>query len=110
MEHKWSELRLWNGGECPVGLDEMVWVLYGDMDNNISSAGDYYWSHNGESGDIIAYRVEVKPAPLIERWVNVFTDACGKERVASLLWDTEIAARIVAGPDARQILLREVRE
>lgn len=112
MEHKWSELRLWNGGECPVGLDEMVWVLYGDMGNNISSAGDYYWSHNGESGDIIAYRVEVKPAPLIERWVNVFTDSCGKEWVYDLSYSTERDAQDAASGNmnVRQVLLREVRE
>jgi len=109
MEHKWSELRLWNGGECPVGLDEMVWVLYGDMDNNISSAGDYYWSHNGESGDIIAYRVEVKPAPLIERWANVYTRDDG-ELVVGLLFKTESLALAAANEGARQILLREVRE
>ncbi len=109
MEHKWSELRLWNGGECPVGLDEMVWVLYGDMGNNISSAGDYYWSHNGESGDIIAYRVEVKPKPLIERWANVYTRDDG-ELVVGLLFKTESLALAAANTGARQILLREIRE
>lgn len=112
MEHKWSELRLWKGGECPVGLDEMVWVLFDDMDKRYGFARDYHWSHDGGPWNIIAYRVEVKPAPLIERWVNVSTDACGKERVSILLWDTESAARIVASGDmnVRQVLLREVRE
>lgn len=110
MEHKWSELRLWNGGECPVGPDDRVWVLLEDMESRDCFARDYSWLHEYGLSNIIAYRVEVKPAPLIERWVNVFTDSCGKERVASLLCDTESAARIVAGPGARQILLREVRE
>jgi hypothetical protein len=75
----------------------------------MSSAGDYYWSHNGESGDIIAYRVEVKPAPLIERWANVYTRDDG-ELVVGLLFKTESLALAAANEGARQILLREVRE
>ena len=112
MEHKWSELRLWKGGECPVGPDEMVWVLYEDMDDSIDAARRYYWSHKGEPVDIIAYRVEVKPAPLIERWANVFTHDDGDEFIAGGLFYTKNAAlKAVPGHmDARQILLREVRE
>ena len=109
---EWSELRLWNGGECPVGPDEMVWVLFEDMSHDRGVACRYRWSHQGWPGDIIAYRVEVKPAPLIERWVNVFTDSDGKDVVSGLLSPTKIAALEAShGPmAARQILLREVRE
>lgn len=110
MEQKWSELRLWNGGICPVGPDEMVWVLYEDMCEERARARHCRWLRKGEPADIIAYRVEVKPAPLIERWVNVYTDADGVEWAGDTYYDTKNAARIAAGPDARQILLREVRE
>ena len=112
MEQKWSELRLWNGGICPVGPDEMVWVLLEDMSHGSAAACDYAWSHHGWPGDIIAYRVEVKPKPLIEMWANVFIDSDGDEFVAGALFRTKSAALGAArGPmDARQILLREVRE
>ena len=109
---EWSELRLWKGGECPVGPDEMVWVLFDDMDKRYGFAGDYDWSHDGGPWNIIAYRVEVKPKPLIEMWANVFIDSDGDEFVAGALFRTKSAALGAArGPmDARQILLREVRE
>lgn len=112
MEVKWSELRLWNGGICPVGPDDLVWVLYEDMDDSIDAARRYYWSHKGEPVDIIAYRVEVKPAPLIERWANVRTDSHGKERVYDLSYSTERDAQDAASGNmnVRQVLLREVRE
>lgn len=117
MEVKWSELRLWNGGICPVGPDDLVWVLFDDMENRSGFARDYHWSRADFAAlNIIAYRVEVKPAPLIERWVNVFTDACGKEHVSGLIHQTKRHAQDAASDVVtfqlrhRQILLREVRE
>ena len=112
MKREWSELRLWKGGDCPVGPDEMVWVLLETMGNRIGLARFLYWSHEGLSSDIIAYRVEVKPAPLIERWVNVRTDSHGKEWVYDLSYSTERDAQDAASGNmnVRQILLREVRE
>lgn len=110
---EWSELRLWNGGECPVGPDEMVCVLFDDMENRSGFARDYHWSRADFAAlNIIAYRVEVKPAPLIEMWANVFTDSDGDEFVTGALFRTKSDALGAAlGPmDARQILLREVRE
>ena len=38
---EWSELRLWNGGECPVGPDEMVCVLFDDKVCDGQSGGRY---------------------------------------------------------------------
>lgn len=113
MKVKWSELRLWNGGICPVGPDDLVWVLFDDMENRSGFARDYHWSRADFAAlDIIAYRVEVKPAPLIERWVNVRTDSHGKERVYDLSYSTERDAQDAASGNmnVRQVLLREVRE
>lgn len=116
MEQKWSELRLWNGGICPVGPDDRVCVLFDDMDKRYGFARDYDWSHDGGPWNIIAYRVEVKPAPLIERWANVFTDADGAEHVSDLIHQTKRHAQDAASGVVtfqlryRQILLREVRE
>lgn len=109
MEQKWSELRLWNGGECPVGPDDRVWVLLEDMESRDCFARDYSWLHEYGLSNIIAYRVEVKPAPLIERWANVYTRDDG-ELVVGLLFKTESLALAAANEGARQILLREVRE
>lgn len=109
MEQKWSELRIWKGGECPVGPDELVWVLLEDMSHDRAVACRYRWSHQGWPGDIIAYRVGVKPKPLIERWANVYTRDDG-ELVVGLLFKTESLALAAANTGASQILLREVRE
>jgi len=110
MERKWSELRLWNGGICPVGPDDLVWVLFDDMENRSGFARDYHWSRADFAAlNIIAYRVEVKPAPLIERWANVYTRDDG-ELVVGLLFKTESLALAAANTGASQILLREVRE
>lgn len=59
----------WHGGECPVDSDAIVEVKYrkpSQLHFNNNRAGDFAWSHDGNSGDIIAYRLvqqhEVKTA------------------------------------------------
>lgn len=50
----------WHGGECPVDSDAMVEVKYrkpSPLHFNNDRAGDFTWSHDGNSGDIIAYRL-----------------------------------------------------
>ena len=51
----------WHGGKCPVDSDAIVEVKYRNPNNyqlNNDRAGDFYWSHNGFDGDIIAYRLQ----------------------------------------------------
>lgn len=48
----------WEGGECPVSDDTVVDVKFregGDPDR--ACAGTYYWPHDNDSSDIVAYRV-----------------------------------------------------
>lgn len=50
----------WAGGECPVGVEQMVEVRWRDRATDIDLAGFYDWFvQNGEysASDIIAYRV-----------------------------------------------------
>lgn len=55
---------LWNGGECPVKPDDIVYVrLRGEgpeMDNIIMNspykADEWDWSHNGSSMDIVSFK------------------------------------------------------
>lgn len=49
----------WDGGEeCPVSANAPVEVRFrGDDEPFGNIAGNYYWWHNGGSGDIVAYRV-----------------------------------------------------
>lgn len=50
----------WHGGECPVDSDAIVEVKYrkpSPLLFNNDRAGDFTWSHDGCSGDIIAYRL-----------------------------------------------------
>lgn len=55
----------WNGGECPVDNDCLVSVRLRDgtvYEGNEEERGSYWlWTHNGNAGDIIAYRPH-KPA------------------------------------------------
>lgn len=49
----------WNGGECPVHLKSLVEVRF-LADETIPQArigDDWIWSHDGNCGDIIAFRV-----------------------------------------------------
>ena len=49
---------VWFGGECPVPEGVMVEIVGrdGDIERSWSSSG-YRWSHDGNCGDIIAYRI-----------------------------------------------------
>lgn len=48
----------WNGGECPVGKDEMIDIKYGDdAYANYVRAGAFNWKHDDDCYPIIAYRV-----------------------------------------------------
>nr|DAQ24801.1 MAG TPA: hypothetical protein [Caudoviricetes sp.] len=51
----------WAGGECPVDSDAIVEVRFRNPSRhefNSDRAGDFYWSHHGFDGDIIAYRLQ----------------------------------------------------
>lgn len=50
----------WHGGDCPVDSDAIVEVKFRNQSRNKFNndrAGDFYWSHHGFGGDIIAYRL-----------------------------------------------------
>jgi hypothetical protein len=49
----------WKGGECPVNPDDMVNCVLrsGSCIERAPYAGALWWSHNGDGGDIIKYRV-----------------------------------------------------
>ena len=47
----------WHGGECPVPPDTRVEVkLRGGFSELAYPADDLYWSHDGDSSDIVEYR------------------------------------------------------
>lgn len=51
----------WAGGDCPVDSDAIVEVKFRNPSRNKFNndrAGDFYWSHHGFDGDIIAYRLQ----------------------------------------------------
>lgn len=56
----------WKGGECPVESYQQVQVHLRDGDNLLGRAGGYYWEHDDEESDIIAYRL-AEPAADPER-------------------------------------------
>ena len=61
-----SEWIEWNGGECPVPGDTRVDIMTrnGDVSSGGLTAKSWFWNHDGDSSDIIAYRiVEQSPAP-----------------------------------------------
>lgn len=50
----------WAGGECPVEDMEFVhcvWLDEGFCVEEFGHACEFYWDHNGEDADIIAYRI-----------------------------------------------------
>lgn len=47
----------WNGGERPVQGDTFVEVKCRDDATDRDKASAYYWHHNGDYCDIVAYRV-----------------------------------------------------
>ena len=57
----------WNGGECPVDLGclvefQTIGGVVGRADHDPLAASDLSWFHDGDDGDLIAFRV-TKPAP-----------------------------------------------
>lgn len=60
----------WHGGICPVPGAKVLILLRGETECNRTWdwAGDYSWQHDGDSTDIVAYKVlevleDAKPAP-----------------------------------------------
>ena len=51
----------WGGGERPVPNSTVVWVRLRDDSEFTGAAGQYYWNHHGDDGDIIAYKVLSTP-------------------------------------------------
>ena len=64
-EIQWSDLRLHDGGECPVGPDEVVRVVFRTWNAcmRIVPASTWRWKSksNYRDDDIIAYQVQIKP-------------------------------------------------
>ena len=55
VEDGWIE---WNGGECPVRPDTKVSIrLRGSYKYTSTPACNWYWGHDGDNADIIAYKV-----------------------------------------------------
>jgi hypothetical protein len=49
--------REWRGGDCPTHRDAIVQIIVRDLGLAQGRAGQWRWSHNGNSGDIVKYRV-----------------------------------------------------
>ena len=48
----------WGGGDCPVGDDSHVQVIFRDsIEGEMQSGGGWDWEHHGVDGDILAYEV-----------------------------------------------------
>lgn len=55
-----SEWTAWNGGtynKGPVSEEEVVEVKFRDGSQDIDRVRYWYWRHDGDSSDIVAYRV-----------------------------------------------------
>lgn len=58
---EWIE---WNGGECPVDPETVVEVKFRgpavgmEPDRDLAEATCFYWLHDNDCSDIIAYRVQ----------------------------------------------------
>lgn len=55
-----SEWIEWNGGECPVGEGQKVFVRFRNLEateDEPSIGSELRWSHGGWSGDIVAYKL-----------------------------------------------------
>ena len=51
---EWIE---WKGGECPVGDNELVEIMFSRGGTAIGSNFHWYWHLNGAGGDIVKYRL-----------------------------------------------------
>ena len=48
----------WDGGDCPIGPDQMVDVMFRDKQEfHSESADEWRWDHDFGGGDIVAYRI-----------------------------------------------------
>ena len=58
----------WEGGECPVPPYTQVMIKFrsGKETNRPDEADVYYWNHDGDSCDIIAYRIVTSAADRVE--------------------------------------------
>lgn len=54
----------WNGGECPVPPETKVEVELRGGAVREARAGDYYWNHYDDDGDIVSYRTVTEQADL----------------------------------------------
>ena len=54
----------WNGGECPVPPETKVEVELRSGAVMEARAGDYYWDHDDDGGDIFSYRIVTEQADL----------------------------------------------
>ena len=54
----------WNGGECPVPPETKVEVELRGGAVREARAGDYYWDHYDDDGDIVSYRTVIEPPDL----------------------------------------------
>ena len=100
----------WHGGECPVDSDAIVEVKYlkpSPLHFNNDRAGDFAWSHDGDSGDIIAYRL-VHPHEFKTAGIDVQRDAV-KSNDAQLEADlNDCIGQPQSNDDARDEILYEL--
>lgn len=58
LNEGWIE---WEGGDCPVPLHTRVNVRFRDGDRSFEKqtvlAGGFFWRHDGDSADIVAYKI-----------------------------------------------------
>lgn len=100
----------WHGGECPVDSDAIVEVKFrkpSPLHFNNGRAGDFAWSHDGYSGDIIAYRL-VHPHEFKTAVIDVQRDAV-KPSDAQLEADlNDCIGQPQSNDDARDEILYEL--
>ena len=75
----------WNGGECPVDLGCLVefQTICGvdrRADHDPCAAGDLSWLHDGDDGDLIAFRVTKPDPPKPREWWITTWDNIPKPR------------------------------
>jgi hypothetical protein len=90
----------WNSGDCPVHPETLVKTWHRNGMIQDYNAGEYWWDHRDNDGDIIAFQVvkqHVEPKVI---WVNEFaTTKSG--------WDSEEDAKKYA-MDATRIAVKYV--
>ena len=92
----------WNGGECPVHPETVVEIGTGSEQLE-DRADEFSWSHDGDSGDIIAFRItklHVEPKVI---WVNEYAN-----HVAAS--PTQDDAFQLAGKNAIRVAVRYVEQ